>query len=59
MQQITLDLDDAHDTPPELKMTPERQQRLLALMAEIIVTVWQNEQENDHDERRFERQDKT
>ncbi len=51
MQQTTLDLDDAHDIPPELKMTPERQQRLLALMAEIIVTVWQNEQENDHDER--------
>ena len=51
MQQTTLDLDDAHELPPELKMAPERQQRLLALMAEIIVTVWQNEQENDHDER--------
>ena len=51
MQQISLDLDDAPELPPERKMTPERQQRLLALMAEIIVTVWQNEQENDHDER--------
>ena len=51
MQQTILDFDDAHDIPPPLKMTPERQQRLLALMAEVIVAVWQNEQENDHDER--------
>ncbi len=51
MQQITLDLDDAHEPPPELKMAPERQQRLLDLMAEAIVAVWQNEQENDYDER--------
>lgn len=51
MQQTTLDLDDAHDTPPPLNITPERQQRLLALMAEAIVAVWQSEQENEHDER--------
>ena len=51
MQQITLDLDDAHDIPPPLNITPERQQRLLALMAEAILAVWQSEQENDHDER--------
>jgi hypothetical protein len=41
MEQTTLDLDEAHDLP----------QRLLALMAEVIVAVWQSEQENDHDER--------
>lgn len=51
MQQTTLDLDDARDSPPALTMTPERQQRLLALMAEVIVAVWQSEQENEHDER--------
>lgn len=51
MQQIILDLDDAHDTPPALNITPERQQRLLALMAEAIVAVWQSKQENEHDER--------
>lgn len=51
MQQTTLDLDDAHDSPPPLDMTPERQQRLLILMAEAIIAVWQSEQENDHEER--------
>ena len=51
MQQITLDLDDAPEFPPGLQMAPERQQRLLALMAEAIVAVWQSEQEDDHDER--------
>ena len=51
MEQTTLDLDDAHDIPPALTMRPERQQRLLALMAEVIVAVWQSEQEHDHDER--------
>ena len=51
MYQSTLDLDDACDLPPELKMAPERQQHLLVLMVEATVTVWQSEQENDHDER--------
>lgn len=51
MQQTTLDLDDAHDNPPALTMTPECQQRLLALMTAVIVAVWQSAQENDHDER--------
>lgn len=51
MQPSTLDLDNAHDLPPELKMAPERQQRLLALMAEAIVAVWQSEQEANNDER--------
>ena len=51
MQQTTLDLNDAHDTPPVLNITAEREQRLLALMAEAIVAAWQSEQENDHDER--------
>jgi hypothetical protein len=51
MQQPTLDVDDAHDLPPELKMAPERQQRLLVLMAEAIVSVWQSEQEANDDER--------
>ncbi len=50
MQQITLDLDDAHELPPELQMAPERQQRLLALMAEAVVAVWQSEQEANDDE---------
>ena len=51
MQQTALDLDDVHDSPPPLDMTPERQQRLLALMAEAILAVSQSAQENDHDER--------
>ena len=51
MQQTTLDLDDAYDRPRPPDMTPERQQRLLILMAEAIVAVWQSAQENDHDKR--------
>lgn len=50
MHQSTLDLDDGHDHPPALKMTPERQQRLLALMGEALVAVWQSKQEDNHDD---------
>ncbi len=51
MHQSTLDLDDAPDLPPELTMAPERQQRLLVLMAEAIAAVWQSEQAANDDER--------
>ena len=49
MQQVTLDLDDSEDTPPGPVMEPERQQQLIALMAEAIVAVVQRDQGEDHE----------
>ena len=49
MQQVTFDLDDSEDTPPGPVMEPERQQQLIALMAEAIVAVVQPDQGDDHE----------
>jgi hypothetical protein len=51
MQQTTLDLDDTQDRPPQPEMTPQRQRRLIALMAEVVIQVWQRQQETNNDER--------
>ncbi len=51
MQQITLSLDNPQDNTPRLALEPEREQRLIALMAEAIVAVVQSTQEADDDER--------
>jgi hypothetical protein len=49
MQQVTIDLDNSEDNPPESVMAPERQQQLIALMAEAIVAVVQNHPGDDHE----------
>ena len=49
MQQVTLDLDNKEDTLPGPVMEPERQQQLIALMAEAIVAVVQRDQGEDHE----------
>jgi hypothetical protein len=51
MQQIALSLDVPQDAPPRLTLEPEREQRLIALMAEAIVAVVQQTRETDDDER--------
>ena len=51
MQQFTLSLDDPQDITSRLELTPEREQRLIALMAEAILTVLQHTRETDDDER--------
>ena len=51
MQQITLELDSDEDGRPSLTLEPEREQRLIALMAEAIVAVVQQTRETDDDER--------
>ena len=39
MQQLTLSLDDPQDITSRLELTSEREQRLVALMAEAILAV--------------------
>ena len=51
MQQFTLSLDDPQDITSGLELTPEREQRLIALMAEAILAVLQHTRETDDDER--------
>ncbi|MDH3452604.1 MAG: hypothetical protein OEN20_09295 [Gammaproteobacteria bacterium] len=47
MHQITLELDN--DDRPGPVMEPEREQRIIALMAQIIVAVVQNHRGEDHE----------
>lgn len=49
MQQVPLELDNSEDTPPGPVMEPERQQQLIALMADAIVAVVQRDPGDDHD----------
>ena len=49
MQQVTLDLDNSEDTPPGPVMAPERQQQLIALMADAIVAVQQHDQGEEYE----------
>ena len=51
MQQFTLSLDDPQDITSRLELKPEREQRLIALMAEAILAVLQDTRETDDDER--------
>ena len=49
MQQITLELDSNEDDPPSLTLEPEREQRLIALMAQVLVAVVQTHGGDDHE----------
>ena len=44
-------LDDPQDITSRLELNPEREQRLIALMAEAILAVLQDTRETDDDER--------
>ncbi len=50
MQQVTLDLDNSEDTLPGPVMAPERQQQLIALMADAIVAILQYDRGEDHEQ---------
>jgi hypothetical protein len=49
MQQITLELGSEEDNRPTLTLEPEREQRIIALMAQIIVAVVQSHRGEDHE----------
>ena len=49
MQQITLELDSDEDNRPSPTLEPERQQRLIALMTQLIVAVVQVHEGEDHE----------
>jgi hypothetical protein len=49
MQQITLELDSDEDGRPSLTLEPEREQRLIALMAKVLVAVVQTHGGDDHE----------
>jgi len=49
MQQITLELDSNEDDLPSLTLEPEREQRLIALMAQVLVAVVQTHGGDDHE----------
>jgi hypothetical protein len=49
MQQITLDLGSEEDNRPTPTLEPEREQRIIALMAQIIVAVVQSQRGEDHE----------
>ncbi len=49
MQQVTLNLDNDEDVRPSPVMEPERQQQLIALMAQAMVAVVHSNLEEDHE----------
>ena len=49
MQQITLELDNDENDHPTLTLEPEREQRLIALMAQVLVAVVQNQGGENHE----------
>jgi len=49
MQQITLELDSDEDNRPTLTLEPEREQRIIVLMAQLILAVVQNPRGEDHE----------
>jgi hypothetical protein len=49
MQQFTLELDSVEDDRPTLTLEPEREQRLIALMAQVLVAVVQNQGGESHE----------
>ena len=49
MQQFTLSLDDPQDITSRLELKPEREQRLIALMAEAILAVLQDTRDSGAD----------
>jgi len=49
MQQITLELGSEDDDRPTPTLEPEREQRIIALMAQIIVAVVQSQGGEEHE----------
>ena len=49
MQQFTLELDRDEDDRPSLTLEPEREQQIIALMAQVIVAVVQTQGGEDHE----------
>ncbi len=49
MQQIPLELDSDEDNRPTLTLEPQREHRIIALMAQVIVAVVQHHGGEDHD----------
>ena len=49
MQQFTLELGSEEDDRPSPTLEPEREQHLIALMAQVIVAVVQNRGGEDHE----------
>ena len=49
MQQFTLALDNDENDHPTLTLELEREQRLIVLMAQVIVAVVQNQGGEDHE----------
>ena len=49
MQQITLELDNDENDRPDLMLEPEREQQLIAVMAQAIVMVLQSHGEKEHE----------
>ena len=49
MEQISLELDNDEHTPPLLTLEPEREQALVALMAQAIVAVHQSQSGENHE----------
>ncbi len=49
MQQITLELDSDEDNRPSLLLEPEREQQIIALMAQLILAVVQTHGGEDHE----------
>ena len=50
MEQITLELGSDENNCPTLTLEPEREQHLIALMAQVIVAVVQNHGGEDHEQ---------
>jgi len=49
MQQITLELCSEEDNRPTPTLEPEREQRIIVLMAQIIVAVVQSQGGEEHE----------
>ncbi len=49
MQQFTLELDRDEDDRPRLTLEPQREQQIIALMAQVIVAVVQTQGGEDHE----------
>ncbi len=49
MQQIILELDNDEDNRPRLTLEPQREQQIIALMAQVIVAVVQIQGGTDHE----------
>lgn len=49
MQQITLELSSGQDDRLTLTLEPEREQQLIALMAQVILAVTQHPRGEDHE----------